>query len=158
MTPQAARPAPARSVPARLVGHSVGAGRPWPLGATLDGDGVNFAVFSAHAERVELCLFTPDGRKEMARIALRERDGDIWHVHVGGLMPGAIYGYRVHGPYDPEAGHRFNPHKLLLDPYARALEGRLKWSDALMGYKVGSPRADLSYDTRDSAFAVPNRW
>jgi glycogen operon protein len=155
VTPQAARPAPARSVPARLVGHSVGAGRPWPLGATLDGDGVNFAVFSAHAERVELCLFTPDGRKEMARIALRERDGDIWHVHVGGLMPGALYGYRVHGPYDPEAGHRFNPHKLLIDPYARALEGRLKWSDAVMGYKVGSPRADLSYDTRDSAFAVP---
>ncbi len=147
---------PQRSLlPPRLVGHSVSAGRPWPLGATYDGEGVNFAVFSAHAEKVELCLFSPDGRKELARIALPERDGDIWHVHVGGLVPGALYGYRVHGPYAPEQGHRFNPHKLLIDPYARGLEGRLKWSDALMGYKPGSPRADLSYDTRDSAFAVP---
>ena len=142
-------------LPPRLTGHAVSAGRPWPLGATYDGDGVNFAVFSAHAEKVELCLFSPDGRKELARIALPERDGDIWHVHVGGLVPGALYGYRVHGPYAPEQGHRFNPHKLLIDPYARGLEGRLKWSDALMGYKPGSPRADLSYDTRDSAFAVP---
>ncbi len=125
------------------------------MGATFDGEGVNFAVFSAHAERVELCLFSPDGRKEMARIALTERDGDVWHGHVGGLMPGTLYGYRVHGPYAPEQGHRFNPHKLLIDPYARGLEGRLKWSDALMGFKVGSPRGDLSYDTRDSAFAVP---
>ena len=141
--------------PARGAGHSVSAGRPWPMGATLDGDGVNFAVFSAHAEKVELCLFSPDGRKEVARIALPERDGDIWHGHVAGLMTGTLYGFRVHGPYAPEQGHRFNPHKLLIDPYARALEGRLKWSDALMGYKVGSPRADLSYDTRDSAFAVP---
>ena len=139
----------------RTGGHSVTAGRPWPMGANFDGEGVNFAVFSAHAEKVELCLFSADGRKETARIALPERDGDIWHGHVGGLMPGALYGYRVHGPYAPEQGHRFNPHKLLIDPYARALEGRLKWSDAVMGYKVGSPRADLSYDTRDSAFAVP---
>lgn len=125
------------------------------MGATFDGEGVNFAVFSAHAERVELCLFSPDGRKEMARIVLPERDGDVWHGHIGGLMPGTLYGYRVHGPYAPERGHRFNPHKLLIDPYARGLEGRLKWSDALMGFKVGSPRGDLSYDTRDSAFAVP---
>ena len=139
----------------RLTGHTLGAGRSWPMGATFDGEGVNFAVFSAHAERVELCLFSPDGRKEVARIALLERDGDIWHGHVGGLMPGTLYGYRVHGPYAPEQGHRFNPHKLLIDPYARGLEGRLKWSDALMGFKVGSTRGDLSYDTRDSAFAVP---
>jgi isoamylase len=125
------------------------------MGASFDGDGVNFALFSAHAEKVELCLFSADGRKEMARIALSERDGDIWHVHVGGLTPGTLYGYRVHGPYSPEQGHRFNPHKLLIDPYARALEGRLKWSDALMGFKVGSARGDMSYDTRDSAFAVP---
>lgn len=125
------------------------------MGASLDGDGVNFALFSAHAEKVELCLFSPDGRRELDRIALRDRDGDIWHVHVGGLTPGTLYGYRVHGPYVPEQGHRFNPHKLLIDPYARALHGRLRWSDALMGYKIGSPRADLSYDTRDSAFAVP---
>ena len=125
------------------------------MGATLTGDGVNFAVFSAHAELIELCLFSPDGRKELARLPIRDRDGDIWHIHVGGLTAGAVYGFRAFGPYDPERGHRFNPHKLLLDPYARALEGRLKWSDALMGYKIGTARGDLSYDTRDSAFAVP---
>lgn len=130
-------------------------GLPWPMGATLTGDGVNFAVFSAHAERIELCLFTPDGRRETARMALQDRDGDVWHIHVGGLTAGTVYGFRAHGPYAPEHGHRFNPHKLLLDPYARALEGRLKWSDAVMGYRVGSPKGDLSYDTRDSAFAVP---
>ncbi|MDP2082720.1 MAG: glycogen debranching protein GlgX [Pseudotabrizicola sp.] len=142
-------------LPARLPGHAVSAGRPWPMGALLDGDGVNFAVFSAHAEMIELCLFSSDGRKEMVRLPFQERDGDIWHMHVGGLTPGTVYGYRAHGPYVPEQGHRFNPHKLLLDPYARALEGRLRWSDAVMGYKIGSPRGDLSFDTRDSAFAVP---
>lgn len=146
---------PTHPLPARLSGHAISAGRPWPMGASFDGEGVNFAVFSAHAERVELCLFSPDGRKELCRLPLRDRDGDIWHIHVGGITPGTLYGYRVHGPYVPEDGHRFNPHKLLLDPYARQLSGRLKWSDALMGYKVGSPRADLSFDTRDSAFAVP---
>jgi isoamylase len=125
------------------------------MGAQVTGDGVNFAVFSANADRIELCLFSPDGRKEIARFELRERDGDIWHGTVTGLGPGAVYGYRAHGPYQPERGHRFNPHKLLIDPYARQLEGRLKWSDALMGYKIGSPRGDLSFDARDSAFAVP---
>ncbi len=149
MTPQSV------SLPVRLSGHAVGPGRPWPMGASFTGDGVNFAVFSAHAEMIELCLFSPDGRKELARLPIRERDGDIWHIHVGGLTLGTVYGFRAHGPYAPEQGHRFNPHKLLLDPYARALEGRLKWSDAVMGYKIGSPRGDLSYDTRDSAFAVP---
>ena len=125
------------------------------MGVTLDGNGANFAVFSAHATGIDLCLFTDDGRRELARIPLGNRDGDVWHVHVAGVMPGARYGYRAHGPYVPEEGHRFNPHKLLIDPYARALDGRLRWSDALMGYKIGSPRGDLSYDTRDSAFAVP---
>jgi isoamylase len=143
------------NLPARLPGHSTGPGRPWPMGATFDGEGVNFAVFSANAERIELCLFSSDGRKEVARLTFRERDGDVWHIHVAGLMPGTLYGFRAHGPYQPEAGHRFNPHKLLLDPYARQLEGRLRWSDALMGYKIGSPRGDLSFDTRDSAFAMP---
>jgi isoamylase len=141
--------------PSRISGHAVAPGRAWPMGASFDGDGVNFAVFSAHATGMELCLFSPDGRKEMARIPLRERDGDIWHIHLGGITPGTVYGYRAHGPYTPEQGHRFNPHKLLLDPYARALHGRLRWSDALMGYHVGSPRGDLSFDTRDSAFAMP---
>lgn len=139
----------------RPAGHAIGPGRAWPLGASFDGDGVNFAIFSAHASKIELCLFSPDGRKEVARVPLRERDGDIWHIHLGGVTPGTVYGYRAHGPYAPEQGHRFNPHKLLLDPYARALEGRLRWSDALMGYRIGSPRGDLSFDTRDSAFAVP---
>ena len=125
------------------------------MGATFDGDGVNFAVFSANADRIELCLFSPDGRKEVARLPFSERDGDVWHMRVSGLMPGTLYGFRAHGPYQPENGHRFNPNKLLMDPYARALDGRLRWSDALMGYKVGSPRGDLSFDTRDSAFAMP---
>jgi glycogen operon protein len=149
VTPQTVSP------PARLQGHAFAPGRPWPMGASLTGDGVNFAVFSAHAERIELCLFTPDGRKELARLPITERDGDIWHIEVCGLTVGAVYGFRAYGPYAPEQGHRFNPNKLLLDPYARALEGRLKWSDALMGYRIGSPRGDLSFDTRDSAFAVP---
>ena len=131
------------------------AGKSAPLGATWDGDGVNFAIFSANAQRVELCLFSEDGKKQLHRIMLHERDGDIWHIHVGGLMPGQVYGYRMYGPYEPENGHRFNPHKLLIDPYAKKLLGGLKWSDAVMGYRVGSPRADLSFDSRDSAFAVP---
>jgi isoamylase len=147
--------AQAAAPPHSLTGHAVGPGRPWPMGASFTGDGVNFAVFSAHAERIELCLFSADGRKELARLPFTERDGDIWHIHVGGLTPGTLYGLRAHGPYAPEIGHRFNPNKLLIDPYARALDGRLRWSDALMGYKIGSPRGDLSLDSRDSAFAVP---
>ena len=146
---------PARGLPVRSTGHATGPGRPWPMGASFDGEGVNFAVFSANAERIELCLFSPDGRKEVERLPFLDRDGDIWYMRVSGLMPGTLYGFRAHGEYAPEAGHRFNPNKLLIDPYARQLEGRLRWSDALMGYKVGSPRGDLSFDTRDSAFAMP---
>jgi isoamylase len=146
---------PLPTLPARLTGYATAPGRPWPMGASFDGDGVNFAVFSAHAERIDLCLFSPDGRKELTRLPFTERDGDVWHLHVGGLHPGTLYGFRAYGPYAPEAGHRFNPNKLLIDPYARALNGRLRWSDALMGYKIGSPRGDLSFDARDSAFAVP---
>jgi len=140
---------------AQGLGYSTGPGRPWPLGASLNADGVNFAVFSANAEQIELCIFSADGRREVARLPMRERDGDIWHIHVGGLTVGTLYGFRAHGPYQPEQGHRFNPNKLLIDPYARGLEGRLRWSDALMGYKIGSPRGNLSFDSRDSAFAVP---
>ncbi|SNX70574.1 glycogen operon protein [Cereibacter ovatus] len=138
-----------------LAGIAPVPGRPWPLGASFDGEGVNFALFSAHAERVELCLFSADGRHEVQRLPMTERDGDIWHLRLNGALPGQLYGYRVHGPYRPEEGHRFNPNKLLLDPYARRIEGRLRWSDAVMGYRVGSSRADLSFDSRDSAFAVP---
>ncbi len=142
-------------IPTALQGHPLSSGKPHPLGATFNGEGVNFAVFSHHAERVELCLFSDDGRKERARIPLTERDGDVWHIFIAGLHPGAKYGFRVHGPYDPENGHRFNPNKLLLDPYAKRIFGKYRWSDAMMGYRVGSPREDLSFDPRDSAFCVP---
>ncbi|MDF0601355.1 glycogen debranching protein GlgX [Psychromarinibacter sp. C21-152] len=142
-------------LPAKLAGHSLSAGQPDPLGATFDGEGVNFALFSAHAELVELCLFAADGSTELARIPLRERDGDVWHVHVAGLGPGTPYGYRVHGPYKPEDGHRFNPNKLLLDPYAKKHTGKLQWNDAVYGYILNAPKADLSFDARDSAPFVP---
>lgn len=126
-----------------------------PLGASFLGDGVNFAVFSAFAEKIELCLFDESGSREVRRIVLPEREGDIWHGFVEGLRPGAVYGYRAHGPYAPEAGHRFNPNKLLLDPYARKIEGAVQWSDALLGFKASSNQRDLSFDTRDSAAFMP---
>ncbi|CTQ33055.1 glycogen debranching protein GlgX [Jannaschia rubra] len=125
------------------------------LGATWDGAGTNFALFSAHAEKVELCLFNETGRREIARIPLPEYTHQVWHGYLPDVRPGAFYGYRVHGPYAPEAGHRFNPNKLLLDPYARAHAGELRWHDSLFGYKVGSRKADLSFDRRDSAFVMP---
>lgn len=121
------------------------------LGASWDGRGVNFALFSAHAEKVELCLFDDHGQRELARIALPERTDDVFHCYLPDVMPGQRYGYRVYGPYEPLHGHRFNPNKLLLDPYAKAIAGRLAWSDAHFGYRVGSPRADLSFDRRDNA-------
>jgi len=133
----------------------LGPGRPYPLGATPDADGVNFAVFSAHAERVELCLFDPSGRKERARLSLPECTDGVWHGYLPDAASGQLYGYRMHGPYEPERGHRFNPHKLLLDPYAKRLAGQLRWTDALYGYRINSPRADLSFDRRDSAPAMP---
>ncbi len=131
------------------------AGLPYPLGVTVDGFGANFAVFSAHAEKVELCLFDPSGRREIARHALPECTDEVWHGYLPDVQPGQLYGYRAYGPYQPEHGHRFNPHKLLLDPYARRLHGALRWSDALYGYKVGSARGDLSFDRRDSAQYMP---
>lgn len=144
-----------QQTPAKLAGHSQSSGKPHPLGATFDGEGVNFAVFSANATRIELCLFTSDSVTEIARIPLTERDGDVWHVHVAGLAPGQKYGFRVHGPYAPQEGHRFNANKLLIDPYAKQLDSRMRWSDALMGYKVGTQRADLSFDETDSAPFMP---
>ena len=130
-------------------------GQPYPLGATWDGEGVNFALFSAHAEKVELCLFDQTGQREEARIAVPEYTDEVWHCYLPEVRPGQLYGYRVHGPYDPPAGHRFNPNKLLLDPYAQAISGALQWSDAVYGYRVGSPREDLAFDRRDSARFVP---
>ncbi len=134
---------------------SIGSGRPYPLGATWDGSGTNFALFSANATKVELCLFDTRTGKETDRIALPEYTDEVWHGFLSEIGPGQLYGYRVHGPYEPEAGHRFNPQKLLIDPYAKSIRGRLRWSDAVMGYRVGSGREDLSIDRRDSAFAVP---
>ncbi len=130
-------------------------GRAEPLGATFDGDGVNFAVFSEHAQRVTLCLFSPDGTRETHRIDLPERNGDVWHGYVPGLRPGQLYGLRADGPYAPTQGHRFNYNKLLLDPYAKRLTGHPIWRDALMGYTVGAADADLSFDARDSADFMP---
>ncbi len=131
-------------------------GTPYPLGAIWDGEGVNFALFSAHATRVELCLFdSPAAPREAIRLVLPERNEDVWHGYVPGVGPGQLYGYRVYGPYNPAQGHRFNPHKLLVDPYARALSGVISWDNALYGYRVGSPYTDLTIGKRDSAPYAP---
>jgi glycogen operon protein len=116
---------------------------------------VNFAVFSAHAERIEICLFNANGRREIARYDLPECTDEVWHGYLPDAGPGTVYGYRAHGPYEPTKGHRFNPTKLLLDPYAKQLVGNVTWSDALFGYRVGNQRADLTMDRRDSAAAMP---
>lgn len=133
----------------------VSAGRAYPLGATFDGEGVNFAVFSQHATRMWVCLFSEDGKTEIERFALPERDGDVWHGYVSGLRPDQQYGLRADGPYDPEQGHRFNVNKLLVDPYAKRLSGQPVWNDAVLGYTSGHKDKDLSFDTRDSAPYMP---
>ncbi|MEL6203763.1 MAG: glycogen debranching protein GlgX [Pseudomonadota bacterium] len=130
------------------------AGRPHPMGLTLDPEGANVAVFSAHATKIELCLFDAQGR-ETQRLTLPEREGDVWFGYVPGLSAGQLYGLRAHGPYRPDEGHRFNPHKLLIDPYARQLTGQPVWDDALMGYPVESGSQDLGFDRRDSAPFMP---
>jgi isoamylase len=130
-------------------------GEPYPRGATWDGRGVNFALFSVHAEKVDLCLFDHSGRRELDRITLPEFTDEVWHAYLPDARPGQLYGYRVYGPYDPERGHRFNHHKLLLDPYAKALAGGLRWSDAHFGYRVGHEGADLSFDRRNNAAGMP---
>ena len=127
---------------------------PYPLGATWDGKGTNFAVFSANATKVELCIFDGRGEKEIRRVALPEYTNQIWHGYLPGVDPGTPYGYRAYGPYEPESGHRFNPNKLLLDPYACAHIGKLTWNPALFGYQVES-MDDLTFDERDSAPFVP---
>ena len=131
-------------------------GRPYPLGATFDGAGVNFAIFSEHATGVELCLFDSlADDHEWLRIHMPEQTDQVWHVYASGLRPGQLYGYRVIGPYAPTEGHRFNPAKLLVDPYAKAISGELIWNEALHGYKIGLPEADLYPDERDSAPFMP---
>src|SRR5262245_10429039 len=125
----------------------VDAGTPHPLGATWDGRGTNFALFSEHAEKVELCLFDRQGRRELERVALPERTEDVWHGYVPEAVAGQLYGYRVHGPYDPEHGHRFNPNKVLLDPYAKGIGRDVHWDDTLFGYKIAADSDDLDRKT-----------
>jgi isoamylase len=129
-------------------------GRPHPRGATWTGLGVNFALFSAHASKVELCVFDDQGEKEIDRIDLPEFTDEVWHGFLPDARPGTIYGYRVHGPYEPDQGHRFNPNKLLLDPYAKAVIGNLDWNPALFGYQIETGD-DRSFDERDSAQFMP---
>ena len=131
-------------------------GKPYPLGATWDGAGVNFAIFSEHADRMELCLFdAPDAERETARIPLPERSDSVWHGYAPDIRPGQLYGYRASGPYDPSAGHRFNPAKVVLDPHAKRIGRTLRWDDAVHGYPVGGPEGDLTADRRDSAPFAP---
>ncbi|HWB67408.1 MAG TPA: glycogen debranching protein GlgX [Mycobacteriales bacterium] len=131
-------------------------GSPYPLGATWDGEGGNFAIFSEHATGVELCLFdTADAHEPTETIATPETTDDVWHAYLPDVRPGQLYGYRVHGPYEPEQGHRFNPNKLLIDPYAKAVTANITWDDSLFGYTIGDPDKDLSFDERDDAGGMP---
>jgi len=131
-------------------------GSPFPQGATWDGKGTNFALFSEGAERVDLCLFDrPDQPAESRRVRMRERTNGVWHAYLPGVGPGQLYGYRVHGPYEPERGLRFHPNKLLLDPYAKCIGRELRWDDSLFGYTIGHEADDLSRDERDSAAFAP---
>ena len=131
-------------------------GRPFPEGATWTGLGVNFALFSAHATKVELCIFDDTGETELERIALPEYTNEVWHGFLPDARPGTVYSYRVHGPYEPDNGHRFNPNKLVLDPYAKAVVGNIHWAPELFSYVMG--QEDTTYDERDSAkFTVKGR-
>ena len=131
-------------------------GKPYPLGATWDGAGTNFAVFSENAVQVELCLFdSVAATADSARIPLVEQTDMVWHAYLPEVRPGQLYGYRVHGPYDPDRGHRFNPNKVVLDPYAKGIARKVRWADEMFGYRVGDPAADLSFDPRDNAGFAP---
>jgi glycogen operon protein len=146
------------TLPDRAASIRTRPGRPYPLGAAWDGSGVNFALFSEHATGVELCLFEDpaDAARETARIPIAHSRDQVWHVYLSEARPGLRYGYRVHGPWEPASGHRFNPAKLLLDPYARAIDGTITWDDALFGYELGAgDDADLKADPRDSAAHMP---
>src|SRR6202045_1278437 len=136
----------------RVTNRTLEEGLPYPLGAHWDGRGTNFALFSANATKVEVCLF--DGNTE-TRLELPEYTDQVFHGYIPGVGPGTFYGYRVHGPYDPANGHRFNPNKLLLDPYARAHAGSLTWNPAVFGYTIGAKGDDLTFDKRASAPCVP---
>src|SRR3984893_16480799 len=129
-------------------------GTPYPLGATWDGVGVNFALFSEHATRVELCLFdAPDAESESLTIPLTDHNNMVWHGYLPDVRPGQLYGYRVHGPYEPDNGHRFNPHKVVLDPYAAVVGRTPEWNESLFGFRAGGE--DSTFDDRDSAAHAP---
>jgi len=130
-------------------------GKPYPLGATWRGNGVNFALYSEHATAVDLCLFDSAESPQELRIRMTEHSDEVWHVFLPDIKPGQLYGYRVEGPYEPENRARFNSSKLLLDPYAKAIAGTVDWADEMFGYKVGGPNEDLERDYRDDAFGVP---
>src|SRR5262245_36208244 len=131
-------------------------GDPYPLGATWTGVGVNFALFSAHASKVELCLFdSPDADGERERIALPEHTDMVWHAFLPDARPNQVYGYRVHGPYEPASGHRFNVNKVVMDPYAKSVARTIHWADEMFGYRVGDSGEDLSFDDRDNAAFAP---
>src|SRR5687768_5171528 len=132
-------------------------GKAYPLGATWDGQGpgTNFALFSENATHVDLCLFDGDGQREIERHRLQEQTAHVWHCYLPGVGPGQVYGYRVHGPFRPEEGARFNPHKLLLDPYAKAIHGEVDWDGPVYGYPIDDEDRDLARDEEDDAAAVP---
>ena len=131
-------------------------GHPYPLGATWDGAGVNFALFAENATKVELCLFeAAQSKQEQHRIRVKEYTDKVWHAYLPDVLPGQLYGYRVRGPYEPQNGHRFNPNKVVLDPYAKLIGRELTWADEVFAYKFGDPEADLSFDERDSAAFAP---
>src|SRR5262249_3467983 len=131
-------------------------GDPYPLGATWTGVGVNFALFSAHANQVELCLFDSlNATRESVRISLPEQTDMVWHGFLPDARPNQLYGYRVHGPYAPQEGHRFNPNKIVTDPYAKSVARTVRWGDEMFGYRVGDPAEDLSFDERDNAAQAP---
>ncbi len=141
------------------MSHRVWPGKPYPFGATWDGSGVNFALYSEHAERVDLCLFdSADAEREAERITLPEQTDMVWHGYLPDVLPGQVYGYRVHGPHAPNDGHRFNANKVLLDPYCKAIARATQWADEDWGYKIGDPEKDLTFDDRDNAkFAAAGR-
>ncbi len=137
-------------------GYRLWPGSAYPLGATWDGMGVNFSIYAQNATKIELCLFnTIDDEREAACIPLKERTDEIWHAYLPEVVPGQVYGYRVHGPFDPANGHRFNPNKIVLDPYAKSIARKTRWDDSLFGYTVGDPEQDLSFDAKDSAAFAP---
>ncbi|MBX9696346.1 MAG: glycogen debranching protein GlgX, partial [Cyanobacteria bacterium] len=131
-------------------------GKPYPLGATWDGLGVNFAIFSENATKVELCFFdSPESKQESARVIMPEYNNQVWHVYLKNVYPGQLYGYRVYGPYEPTKGHRFNPNKLVIDPYAKLMARVVSWDASLYGYTLGNKKEDLSFDKVDSAPYAP---